>query len=275
MSPPCALPCTLCGSEHFETIFTYTKPPRDEVHFTLPPGTTYYRTVDKCAGCGLFVSHHDIDLSGLYSGEYVDATYGNTGIETTFNKIINLPPEKSDNVGRVSRMNEFCADYFGHNNFSSLKVLDIGSGLGVFPYAMKAAGWCCTALDPDTRAAEHARSVVGVDAVHADFFKAELNEKFDLITFNKVLEHVSDPTAMLVRSKTFLAEGGLVYIELPDGEMAQHDGADREEFCIDHLYVFGMASLLLLAKSADFTVLRCARLREPSSKYTMYAYLKL
>ena len=136
-------------------------------------------------------------------------------------------------------------------------MLDVGSGLAVFPARMKEAGWTCTALDPDPRAVEHARTVVGVEAVRADFMEADDLGRFDLVTLNKVLEHVPDPAAMLGRTREFLAEGGVVYVELPDGEAAaaDPDGPDREEFFIEHLHVFSMSSMSLLADRAGLVTL--------------------
>ncbi len=51
------------------------------------------------------------------------------------------------------------------------------------------------------------------------------------------------------------------------------DGPDREEFFIEHLHVFSMASLGLLAQRAGFAVDSAERLREPSGKYTLVAFL--
>jgi hypothetical protein len=136
---------------------------------------------------------------------------------------------------------------------------------------MRDAGWDVTALDPDPRAVEHLREHVGVGAVLGDFMTADAGGRFDLVTFNKVLEHVEDPVAMLARAATLT---DLVYLELPDAEGAGADGPEREEFFIEHLHVFSMASLCLLATRAGFRVRSAVRLREPSTKYTLAALLK-
>jgi hypothetical protein len=95
------------------------------------------------------------------------------------------------------------------------------------------------------------------------------------VTFNKVLEHVEDPVAMLARSRDLLRPRGAVYVEVPDGELAARDpdGPNREEFFIEHLCAFSMTSLCLLAGRAGFVPVRAERLREPSGKYTLYAFL--
>jgi SAM-dependent methyltransferase len=186
---------------------------------------------------------------------------------------VSLPPERSDNAGRVQRVLAYAADRFGPGARS---VLDVGSGLCVFLHAMKRVGWDCTALDPDSRAAAHARDVVGVRAACGDFESGTDLGRYDLVTFNKVLEHVRDPIAMLARAKDRLSPGGLVYIELPDGEAAAPptgEGFGREEFFIEHHHVFSAASTARLAERAGFSALAIERLREPSTKYTLRAFL--
>ncbi len=212
-----------------------------------------------------------MDLSELYSGVYVDTTYGDR-MRVTFDRILALPAGSSDNAGRVNCVLEFAARWFRSGKVPNL--LDVGSGLGVFPYRMKEAGWRCTALDPDARAGEHARNVVGVSAIVGDFLAipSEQLGRFDVISFNKVLEHVPDPSAMLGRAAGHLSEGGFVYIEVPDAA-ASADGSGREEFFIEHLHVFSPASLAMLVERSGFSPVEIERLREPSSKYTIRAFL--
>jgi SAM-dependent methyltransferase len=259
--------CPLCGARPLEDLFGYDAPPPGETPFELPPGTVYRRAFRRCPSCGHQVSVHDLDLSGLYSGAYVDATYGDR-MHAAYERIMALPPGASDNVQRVERIDAWW-------DGDSRTVLDVGSGLGVFPARMKERGWDATALDPDPRAAEHAREHIGVATVCADWTDAEGFGDFDLITFNKVLEHVEDPVAMLARSRRFMRPGGAVYVEVPDGELAARDpdGPNREEFFIEHLCAFSMASLCLLAVRAGLVVLRAERVREPSGKYTLFAFM--
>ena len=51
------------------------------------------------------------------------------------------------------------------------------------------------------------------------------------------------------KAKNILAPGGFVYTELPDGTMAIKDSLQREEFYIEHLHVFSMASVYACGKS--------------------------
>jgi 2-polyprenyl-3-methyl-5-hydroxy-6-metoxy-1,4-benzoquinol methylase len=262
-----------CGGNRFTTVHTYFAPPEGEIRFAHTGGE-YRREMFRCGLCGHFVSVHRMMDPSLYAGGYVDSTYGDeAGLRRAFERIVSLPPEKSDNLGRVERLLAFAGAHFGP---AARSILDVGSGLGVFLHAMKRAGWRGTALDPDARAAAHARDVVGVEAVTADWLEAEVLGRFDVVAFNKVLEHVKDPIAMLRKAREHVAPGGFVYIELPDGEAAAPPGGEgfgREEFFVEHWHVFSLASVALLAQRAGFRALSVERLREPSSKYTLRAFL--
>lgn len=265
----------LCGSCEFSTVFVYHSPPLGEVQFDFG-SAPYFREIRRCTSCGHYLSVHDIDMDVLYSGQYVDATYGGNGLRRAFDRIIGLSEDKSDNVGRVRRVTDFCQVHFGKMQAGGGKpqVLDVGSGLCVFLHRLHhLTGWPCTALDPDERAAEHAIEVAGVKGVCGDFMHARDLGRFDLITFNKVLEHVSDPVAMLARAHSCLAPGGAIYVELPDGELAATAGAGREEFFIDHHHVFSPQSMRVLACKAGFEASAIERLQEPSRKYTLRGFL--
>jgi SAM-dependent methyltransferase len=248
----------------------YTAPPAVEIGFPRANDEPYYREVWQFVISNHFVSRHAMNIAAGYAGDYVDATYGD-GIARTFERIIALPPERSDNIGRMRRIREFSATRFGEREVFDL--LDVGAGLGVFPHAVKQAGWNCTAIDPDRRAVHHMRERVGVTAICGDFMEIAATDRFDLVTFNKVLEHVEDPISMLRRAREFLAPGGCVYLEVPDGEMAACEGSEREEFTVEHLHVFSFASTVIMAQRAGYSPLAVERVREPSTKFTLRAFL--
>ena len=254
-----------------ELIFHYDKPPAGETAFGLAP-ERYRREYWRCLTCGHFVAANAFDLEELYAGAYMEATY--TGdVTATFERIMALPRERSDNAGRARRI---VAHWGAHRPACERTLLDVGSGLGVFPARMKEEGWQCTALDPDPGATRHARERIGIAAVEGDFMTQGELGRFGLVTFNKVLEHVEDPIDMLARSRDLLLDGGIAYVEVPDGELAalDSDGPEREEFFVEHLHVFSAASVALLATRAGFTTRSLERLREPSDKYTLFGFLE-
>jgi SAM-dependent methyltransferase len=209
-----------------------------------------------------------MDLTDFYRGGYVDGTYGDR-LKENFERILTLPERKSDNTARVKRVLDFAKGKWGDKKVPNL--LDVGAGLAVFPYRMKEAGWQVTALDPDERAAAHARENAGVKSVHADFlqWEPETGENFDVISFNKVLEHIENPLRLLQKAVKILRKDGFIYIEVPDAKAAS-EGSEREEFFVEHFHVFSQASLECLAERANMISLSSESINEPSGKFTLY-----
>jgi SAM-dependent methyltransferase len=257
--------CQICGSGARTLVAVFDRRPEGETEFHFPD---YHRELWRCDTCGHFQNQHSFDLAKLYEGAYSQATYG-ARLRASFEKIMALPPERSDNRQRAIYIDEF----WGTRRDRDL--VDVGSGLAVFPAAMRERGWRCLAIDPDPAAAQQARELAGAEAMAGDFFALEPPRRFALVTFNKVLEHVPDMVAMLERAKRWLGEEGLIYLELPDGEAAITDplGAAREEFFVEHYCAFSAGSYALLAPQAGLTLHRIDRIREPSGKYTLRGFM--
>jgi 2-polyprenyl-3-methyl-5-hydroxy-6-metoxy-1,4-benzoquinol methylase len=183
---------------------------------------------------------------------------------------------EADLAGRVARLIAFARARFGPAT-TRRRLLDVGAGIGVFPAAMKAAGWTVIAVESDPRTAAHLRDAVGITAYAVpieELASAQIGP-VDTITFNKVLEHVEDPVTMLAAVRPLLGAGGFVYVEVPDAEGAAPHGPGREEFFIEHHHVFSAASTVMMAARAGLATLAAERLREPSGKFTLRAFFEL
>ena len=86
--------------------------------------------------------------------------------------------------------------------------------------------------------------------------KFNLNKKFDVITFNKVLEHLklNNIKEVLKKSKLLLKNKGIIYIELPSST-AKKINLYRQEFYFEHYNIFSIRSFRLLIKSIGFNCL--------------------
>ena len=262
-----------CNGAYIREAFSYDAPPEGETRFDLK-GVCYKRAYDRCELCEHFFARHAMDLTALYSAEYVDATYGGVeGMRRRLETLQALPPDRSDNAGRVSRILEYAQTALQERSVP-LSVLDVGAGIGVFPAAMKQAGWQVTAVEPDARTAGHLRAAVGVSAIAGTLCELDPERvgRFDVVTFNKVLEHVEDPAALLRKGAEFVDAGGFLYVELPDVAAAA-DGPGREEFFIEHHHVFSSQSFAAVADRAGLSVQTIERLREPSGKWTMRGFM--
>ncbi|OAN52764.1 hypothetical protein A6A04_15820 [Paramagnetospirillum marisnigri] len=262
--------CDICGGP-LERVAVFDAPPPGEPVYGLPD---YHRELWSCQRCRHVWNRHSLDLSRLYLGLYRQVGYGD--LAQRFDTIMGLPPERSDNRLRVARVDAQARRLMAAAPGESPSLLDVGSGLAVFPAAMREAGWRVTALDPDAANAEHARARARVEAMVGDFFTAELGGRYDLVSLNRVLEHVVPMRQMLERARALLSARGVLYVEVPDGEAALADGGPGcEEFFVDHYGAFSMASLALLALAAGLRVEVMERCRDPSGKYTLYAFCRM
>ncbi len=258
--------CPFCAGKAWRQVALFTARPEGETDFGFMP---YHRELWQCGACGHVRNHHRMPLEQLYESTYVEATYGNRVAER-FDSIMALPAGKSDNRARVARVN----DYVGSLGMTApRRALDIGCGLGVFPAALAASGWDCLGIEPDARAVSFLRQYVGIDARCGDFISMAPDASYDLVSLNKVLEHVSDPVTMLARAGDWLSKRGVIYVELPDAEAALADSPTREEFFIEHYAAYSAASLAMLAWQAGLRTEKIERLKECSGKYSLAAFL--
>lgn len=98
------------------------------------------------------------------------------------------------------------------------RVLDVGSGHGWFLEAAQARGSQAVGIEPDREVAARSRSR-GLD-VRGGFFPHDLpaDERFGLIAFNDVFEHLPDPVAILREVHRRLEPGGLLAISIPTAD---------------------------------------------------------
>ncbi len=264
--------CNLCGSKRHVLIAEITHKPEGETDFGIPLAE-YRRLVYQCQTCSVYLNVHDSITPGFYDKRYNEATYDGD-IHDKYNEIRTLPFHKSDNKQRVPRIVDFI-NRMGFTN-TEMNVLDIGSGLCVFCGELRDLGFRCWCIDPDVTAVEHAVRNVKVDGAHVGTIDSfPFNQMFDFITFNKVLEHVCNPTQLLERARDYLSNQGIVYIELPNGNSALEYGnvLEREEFFIEHLTIFNEESLKFMASKAGFDYLLVESIHEPSDKFTIYGFL--
>jgi SAM-dependent methyltransferase len=98
------------------------------------------------------------------------------------------------------------------------RVLDVGSGHGWFLEAAGAGGAQAVGIEPDAGVAAAARDR-GLD-VRVGYFPEALQEydRFDVVAYNDVFEHLPDPDAILGATRAALAPAGLLTISIPTSE---------------------------------------------------------
>ncbi len=100
------------------------------------------------------------------------------------------------------------------------RVLDVGCATGYLAEALTERGCSVSGLEFDAAAAEEARPhlerlVVG-DIETMDLAETFGDERFDVIVFGDVLEHLRDPLAALRKARALLADRGSVVASIPN-----------------------------------------------------------
>jgi len=229
----------------------------------------------SCKDCGVYFSEQYEKIEDVYQDENLyDASFDKDLIKIRFDKIMNLEKRNSDNVKRVLRCKEYHKNYV--NTFDIKKeeynILDIGAGLGVFLANFLDANYIGHALELNKIASNHILKVLPSVTVYQDFMQnLQIKNKFDLITLNRVLEHISSPIAVMTEVVNALLDNGLVYVELPDSLSYELNGESNEAFSSGHYMVYNSKSLNYIFTEVGLELMKLERLQEPSGKYTVYA----
>lgn len=237
--------CNLCGSDDHE-LFHRERVPyfNKELDFTIV----------RCRRCGLVYTNprlSDYNATYLFSGEDDFAH-----IE---DHARSKQPVFHSALKKISSWQTRCGLPSGG------KLLDLGCGSGHFIHAAKLSGFDGLGIEPARGFARYAAENVGVNVLHDDIYSVELPENhFDVITAWDVIEHVSDPQAMLARCEKWLAPGGLLALRFPSSTWQKIKGvvfhqwlhSDRPSFGPTmHLYFFNEKTIRCLAQKVGLDVL--------------------
>ena len=113
-----------------------------------------------------------------------------------------------------------------HRNLDRLQVLDVGCGGGMFLSLLRKAGAETCGVELDDSAVQYARENSDPNVhkypVEHDFWQSRHRERFDVVTFWDVVEHVNFPLESLRSATRLLKPGGLLFIDTPCRETFYH-----------------------------------------------------
>jgi len=140
------------------------------------------------------------------------------------------------------------------------RLLDVGCSIGLFLHLAKEHGWDGIGLEPAPRARKHAIELYGLDVRPEPLTEAGFApESFDAVTLLSVLEHATEPLALLRECARVLRPGGALYAIVPNVESlaCRVLGAEARTFDgRNHLVYFSAATLANALGRTGFEVLR-------------------
>ena len=270
-----AMKCPICKNRKFKTEFEVTR--RDNKYAYTGKRQIELPKYFVCDNCEVMI----LDDIADYEKIYTDGTYYAVDSEPMdflhkrFQQVISFPKGQSDNLERIERIKSFLKTQEYFKDSAVKKVLDIGAGMGVFLYQFLDDSWKGTALEPDPNAFKHMKKVLpNVEIINGLTIDIPPDNKYDLITMNRVLEHIYDPFDVLSAIKKHITDEGILYLELPDAISYYKDGPNNPDFGWGHYCVYSPNSLLLLTSQAGFEFVSMSRQTEPSGKFTLYGFFR-
>jgi hypothetical protein len=237
----------------------------------------YTRRWVECSQCGaatnLLPEESALRLSSLRAA-YYEVDFMGSDIGEKYNRVMSMPVAQSDNVGRVYRVIEFMRRWSGIQDCP--KVMDIGAGTGVFLSRLvdeTAGAWIYYGVEPDHRAATHLKQLEKFTVIEGMFLGQPELRGFNLVTLNKVLEHIEEPLPFLVNVvQSLVLYDSLVYVEVPDKLTAELRSPDDNILGSLHCHLYDPNSLGFLLREAGLELLCVNRIAEPSGKLSVYAF---
>ncbi|MBW1965364.1 MAG: class I SAM-dependent methyltransferase [Deltaproteobacteria bacterium] len=231
--------CKLCGGHFWGLVYSYPKPDKYEKGVGL---INIKRCWHKCLTCGLYNQFRDYPLSQLeriYENEYRSKDFRGETIKDAFIRIMDIP--NSENDARV----KWLTDTAGVPE----TLLDIGSGIGVFPCRMKEMGSAVLCTEENIHSLEFINDL-GIKCVKGipDY------AKFEMVSLVHVLEHFEDPVSFLKDLKKVLQINGKLFIEVPDAEAFEWLDKDHDDFNSCHICSYTVSTLYGVLRAAGFDV---------------------
>lgn len=227
----CSIACNLCGQKNVFQLSLKDRHGR------------YLRTV-ICRACGLIWSDprpSEDDLKDFYATKYRQEYKG-----------IYKPKTKHIHRDAVEAVKRYL--FLKKIIKAGDKVLDVGSGSGVFVYTLAKLGFDAAGLEPDQDHSDFARDILHIDVTTGFIQDMDPKPCYDMVTLHHVLEHFSDPFQNLKTVWAILKPEGYLMVEVPNAQDIRQDPKNRYHKA--HLYTFNPETLEEILKKAGFGLVK-------------------
>jgi 2-polyprenyl-3-methyl-5-hydroxy-6-metoxy-1,4-benzoquinol methylase len=149
---------------------------------------------------------------------------------------------------------------FVHAPPGALRLLDVGCNMGTFLHQAKSQGFQAVGVEPD-RAAAEAGVLAGLDIKCGYLPEMGFGEaSFQVVTLFEVIEHLTEPIALMRECRRILARTGRMFITTGNTRSWTvrflQEKWDYFALKLGHISFFNPASMVKLAEKAGFEVVR-------------------
>lgn len=197
--------CNVCGTREYTLHTTGT----DYEYQTSSLPFEYV----TCHSCGHLYLHNVPDVEELpviYPDHYQPYRF-----ETALNPLVRYMRDKV----QLNKVNDYMKFIPARAN-----IIEIGSGSGILIESLKRFGpdtWDLTANEFEEKRLERLKGK-GIHFKLGNFETLTFEKKYDCIIMNQLIEHLYDPDTILKKCKEILNHGGIVIIETPNWDSADH-----------------------------------------------------
>lgn len=186
--------CPACGGANFASIVPYRN---RSPHFANKD--IYF--CDQCKVGSVYPK-----LSNAVLSRYYDQYWGkNVVIDTK--ELMPLFHIKA--VARFEYFKKFLPKQ------KKIRILDIGAGFGIIRKTfLSPIEYHAVEIDPD--AAYYLKTVIKADGVYSSV--DDTTGTFHLIILSHILEHMNDPSILMLEQAKHLSTGGIIFIEVPNSD---------------------------------------------------------
>ena len=275
--------CSICGGTLGRSLVEILQPDRFERHAGVSE-VRYVRRWLECLKCGAAINVHPagvVDKLASIASGYYEVDLKGSSVAEKYHQVMALPANSSDNAMRVVRIAAFLADWhrLAGLSRSTLRVLDIGAGTGVFLSKFLSEErkfnrtWKGVAFEPDALAAAHLRTLNKFDVRQELFCQNSESQCFDLCTLNKVVEHLLSPVDLIHQAATAVEPtAGALYVEVPAKETIYCRAPDDNILGALHHQLYDLSSLDAALRAAKLVPMRLERIYEPSGKISIVGF---
>ena len=201
-----------------------------------------------CRGCGLIYTSPRLTQNSYI--DFYDKQYRiiyDTGVIENKEDFFNFQ------IGRGEKILELVKKNY---NKKILSVLEVGCGMGGILYPFKEVNCKVLGVDFGTEYVEYGKSKKNLSLKVGGIDSISENEKFDLIIYSHVFEHILDLNKELSEIKKRLTKSGVVYIEVP-GVMNLNYGYKSDlniYFQNSHTFNFSLITLKNIMNKNGFSL---------------------
>ncbi|MHB9141573.1 MAG: class I SAM-dependent methyltransferase [Paludibacter sp.] len=136
------------------------------------------------------------------------------------------------------------------------RILEVGSGLGYFTYALNKAGYQIQGLDVSQAAVNDANEKFGNLYICDDIFQFALKNSdcYDVVIMTEVVEHLNDPKSFIISTKQLLKKDGVCIFTTPNKSFYPNDVAWFSDAPPIHCWWFSEKSFEYLANQNNMEI---------------------